>query len=139
MRVAFTLPEVMTTLVIVGIVSGIAVPYFRLARDRAAVHGATSALTGLVADTRHLATRWNRRTALTVDTASALAVVRASADTLKALPLQPLFGVKVGATRDSIAYYPSGLGFGAANTRFIVTRGAAAETITVSRAGRVHR
>jgi hypothetical protein len=42
-------------------------------------------------------------------------------------------------TRDSIAFYPSGLGYGAANTRLIVSRGAAAETVTVSRAGRVRR
>jgi hypothetical protein len=33
----------------------------------------------------------------------------------------------------------NGMGYGAANTRAIVTRGIAAETVTVSRLGRVRR
>jgi hypothetical protein len=38
-----------------------------------------------------------------------------------------------------MAYSASGLGFGAANMRVIVSRGASADTITVSRLGRVRR
>jgi len=38
-----------------------------------------------------------------------------------------------------MAYAASGLGYGASNLRVIVRRGASADTITVSRLGRVKR
>ena len=43
----------------------------------------------------------------------------------------------IAVTRDSITYAPTGLGYGAANTRIIVARGRWADTITTSRLGRV--
>lgn len=134
-----TLVELLITVSVVALLSGIAVPAFHNVRDRVAVHGAASATASALADARHHATRWNRRTALTVDTGRALVVVRAGPDTVGITPLHALFGVTLAATRDSIAYSPGGIGFGAANTRLIVARGAAAETLTVSRAGRVRR
>ncbi len=139
MRTGVTLIELITSLTIVGIVATIAVPSIARARDRAAVHGATSALVSSLAEARHLATRWNRRTAIRMDTAGRRVVVHAGADTVHRLSLGAVFGVSIAVTRDSIAYYPTGLGFGAANARFIVSRGAGAETVTVSRAGRVKR
>ena len=46
-------------------------------------------------------------------------------------------GVRLHATRDSMAYAANGLGVGAANLRLILSRGAHADTITISRLGRV--
>lgn len=139
MRTGLTLIELITVLTILGIITSVAVPNIATMRDRAAVRGATSALVSSLADARHLATRWNRRTAVRFDTSAVRAIVHSGQDTVAQLPLRVLFGVSLAVTRDSIAYYPTGLGFGAANARFIVTRGAAAETVTVSRAGRVKR
>lgn len=124
---------------LIAIVSAMAVPSIAQARDRAAVHGATSALVSALADARHQALRWQRRTAIRFDTSNGLAVVHAGTDTVALLPLRTLFNVSLQATRDSIAFYPTGLGYGAANTRLVVLRGASAETVTVSRAGRVRR
>ena len=134
-----TLLELATTVSIVGIVLSTAIPRYTLLRDRLAVDGATSALTSMLADTRHFAARWNRRTALSIDTATATLTLHAGVDTLDQVPLASLFRVSLAASRDSIAYYPSGLGYGASNTTFVVRRGAAAETVTVSRVGRVKR
>ena len=139
MRTGVTLIELITVLTILGILASVAVPSIASMRDRAAVRGATSALVSALADARHLATRWNRRTAVRLDTAAARAIVHTGRDTVGLVPLGELFGVSLVVTRDSIAYYPTGLGFGAANARFIVRRGAVAETVTVSRAGRVKR
>lgn len=139
MRSGFTLLETTLALVLIAIVSSMAVPAFARVRDRAAVHGATSALVSALAGARHHALRWQRRTAVRFDTAAAGAVVHAGSDTLSRSRLRDVFGVALAATRDSIAFYPTGLGYGAANTRLIVARGAAAETVTVSRAGRVRR
>ena len=47
----------------------------------------------------------------------------------KPMPLRP--------TRDSMTYYPNGLALGGANLSIVVTRGSAAETVLVSREGRV--
>ncbi|MEP7380692.1 MAG: type II secretion system protein [Gemmatimonadota bacterium] len=139
MRHGFTLLELAIVLSVIGLVSTIAIPSVARVRDRAAVHGATSALVSVLADARHQSLRWQRRTAIRFDTATGSAVVHAGQDTLSRLQLRTLFQVSLDATRDSIAFYPTGLGFGAANTRLIVARGIAAETVTVSRAGRVKR
>ena len=48
-------------------------------------------------------------------------------------------GVMLSASRDSMAYAPNGLGYGAANLTIILRRGESAETIFVSRLGRVRR
>ncbi|MEO7966672.1 MAG: hypothetical protein ABIT38_22465 [Gemmatimonadaceae bacterium] len=134
-----TLVELAAALAIAGIVMATAIPRYSHFRDRLAVYGATSALTSALADTRHLAARWNRRTALAIDTSAASLAVHAGTDTVTRVPLGALFQVGLAATRDSIAYYPSGLGYGASNATLIVRRGTAAETVTVSRIGRVKR
>ncbi|MBK6489153.1 MAG: hypothetical protein IPF98_20405 [Gemmatimonadetes bacterium] len=126
-------------LTICGVVASIAIPSVARVRDRSAVHGATSLLVSSLADARHQAARWQRRTAIRFDTSTASAVVHAGADTLSRAPLRALFEVALSVTRDSIAFYPTGIGYGASNATLIVTRGAAAETVTVSRAGRVKR
>ena len=70
-------------------------------------------------------------------TATATLAVHRGPDTLLARALGRLHGVRLSATRDSTAYAGDGLGYGAANLRLVVRRGAAAETVTVSRLGRV--
>jgi Tfp pilus assembly protein FimT len=139
MRTGVTILELLAALSLAAIMTAIAVPSIALARDRAAVHGATSSLVSTLADARHLAQRWNRRTAVLFDTTWGRAIVHAGPDTVQRLALSALFQVALATTRDSIAFYPTGLGYGAANARLIVSRGSAAETVTVSRAGRVRR
>lgn len=139
MRPGLTLLELTLVLTICGVVASIAIPSVSRVRDRSAVHGATTLLVSSLADARHQAVRWQRRTAIRFDTSIAAAVVHAGVDTLSRAPLRALFAVSLLATRDSIAFYPTGLGYGASNVRLIVARGAAAETVTVSRAGRVKR
>jgi len=79
------------------------------------------------------------RTAVRVDTRASRVVVHADRDTLSRLELRLSNAVAIDASRDSMAYSASGLGFGAANMRLILRRGASADTITVSRLGRVRR
>ncbi|MGQ0646763.1 MAG: prepilin-type N-terminal cleavage/methylation domain-containing protein [Gemmatimonadaceae bacterium] len=135
----FTLLEVLLVLLVVALILAIAMPRFLVLQDRLAAHGAASVLTRALLDARHFAVRRGERTALKVDTTTATVVVAATTDTLGLHRLHDIFGVSIAATRDSIAYAPSGLGYGAANTRYVVSRGAAAETITVSRVGRLRR
>jgi prepilin-type N-terminal cleavage/methylation domain-containing protein len=139
MRRGLTLIELLCVLAIIGLATGVAIPRFVDLRDRLAVHGATTTLMQSLADARHAAQRWDRVTAFTADTSRRVVAVRAGRDTVDQLQLGDLFGVTLRTTRDSIAYYPTGIGYGAANSTFVLSRGSAAETVTVSRAGRVHR
>ena len=43
----------------------------------------------------------------------------------------------VRASRDTVPYAPTGLGFGVANSTIVVSIGERAETVTVSRLGRM--
>lgn len=134
-----TLPELALVLSLVGLVSAIAAPRFHHLRHRLAVEGAASVVMRALIDARHVAARRGERAAVHVDVASGTVTVAAGADTLDVHHLHAVFGVTLAATRDSIAWAPSGLGYGAANASFVLSRGSAAETISVSRAGRVRR
>lgn len=74
-----------------------------------------------------------------MDTAGARLSIVAGTETVAVHDLGAVFGVRLSTTRDSIAWSPVGLGYGAANARLIVARGLATETVTVSRLGRVRR
>jgi prepilin-type N-terminal cleavage/methylation domain-containing protein len=139
MRAGFTMLELSLTVAMVGLVAGLALPRFATWRDRIAVDSAASSTMALLATARHGALRRAAVTAVRLDTTRGVVVVHAGFDTLEQRSLGIVHGVRIETTRDSIAYGPAGLGFGAANTRVILRRGAAAETVTVSRLGRARR
>ena len=139
MRTGTTLIEAGVAIAILGIMAGMTFPRFGSYRDRVAVEAATSATLSLLATARHTALRRALRTAVHLDTAGAVVLVVAGKDTIERRPLQQVHGVTFTTTRDSIAYTASGLGYGAANTQIVMRRGAAADTISVSRLGRARR
>ena len=139
MRTGTTLIEIGVTISILGLMAGMTFPRFGSYRDRVAVDAATSSTLSLLATARHAALRRATRTAMHFDTARAIVLVVAGVDTLELRPLREVHGVSLATTRDSIAFAPSGLGYGAANTQIILRRGAAADTIAVSRLGRARR
>ena len=139
MRRGTSLIELLLVLIVLAVVAGIAIPRFREVRDRVAADAGATAVVTLLSMARHAAVRRARVTAVVFDTAAGDIVVRSGADRLASRPLRAVHGVALATTRDSVAYAPNGMGYGAANTRVIVSRGAAAETLTVSRLGRVRR
>jgi Tfp pilus assembly protein FimT len=139
MRTGTTLVEVGITVSILGIMASLTFPRFGAYRDRIAVDAATSSTLSLLATARHAALRRAALTAVHLDTAGAIVAVVSGIDTLERRPLHEVHGVTMSTTRDSIAFAPSGLGFGAANTQIILRRGLAADTIAVSRLGRARR
>ena len=139
MRTGTTLIEIGVTISILGLMAGMTFPRFGSYRDRVAVDAATSSTLSLLATARHAALRRATLTAMHFDTARAIVLVVAGVDTLERRPLRDVHGVSLATTRDSIAFAPSGLGYGAANTQVILRRGAASDTIAVSRLGRARR
>lgn len=138
MRPGTTLPELLVTLVLLSALGTLAVPALAQLRDRVSVRLATADAQRALADARAAALTAARRTAVRVDAPHATLVVHAGADTLRVVPLAP-YGVTLSATRDSIAFGPHGLGWGAATTTLTLRRGTAQASLAVSRLGRVAR
>lgn len=139
MRSGTTLIEVGVTISILGLMASLTFPRFSAYRDRVAVDAATSSAMSLLATARHAALRRATLTAVHLDTAGAIISVVSGIDTIEHRPLHEVHGVSMSTSRDSIAFAPSGMGFGAANTQIILRRGNAADTIAVSRLGRARR
>jgi type II secretory pathway pseudopilin PulG len=123
-------------LAVVGVLLAVTVPSAAQLLDTATVLVARQEATALLALARGHARAAGRATAVSVRGAEARLVVHAGTDTLRAASWRAL-GVTLDATRDSLAYGPDGLGVGAANLRLILRRGGAADTLSVSRLGRV--
>ncbi|HEU4631409.1 MAG TPA: GspH/FimT family pseudopilin [Gemmatimonadaceae bacterium] len=136
-RAGHTLPEVAVALTLVAILLLAATVPARRLLDQAAVHAAASELATLLAVARELAVAGARPVAVRFDPEHGAATVLAGRDTLRRLALAADYGVTLATTRDSTAFAASGLGAGAANLSAVLTRGAAAETLFVSRLGRV--
>ena len=107
--------------------------------DGAHVHAASRNVSELLAFARDRAVATGQRTAVRFDGLHHRVLVHSGHDTVAKLSLHDDAGVSLSASRDSLSYQSSGLGYGAANLRVIVSRGAAQDTITVSRLGRVRR
>src|SRR5512138_987527 len=133
MRRGATLPELVAVLATIGVVSTIAIVRLGALRDGMSVRAATAETFATFA----LARRWSlsraTRTAIAIDTTTASLTVTSFADTIAHRRLGASHGVSMSATRDSMAYAPNGLGYGASNLSLVLWRGATAETVFVSR------
>ncbi|MBY0488378.1 MAG: hypothetical protein K2R93_00940 [Gemmatimonadaceae bacterium] len=136
-RAGRTLPEQLAVLAVTGLLLALAVAPGLPLLDRIAVASASQELVDLIGTARDIALARQQLTAVRIEASARRAVVHSGSDTLARTVLPD--GVRLESSRDSLAYAPTGLGYGAANLRLIVRRGQAADTITVSRLGRVSR
>jgi len=139
MRHGTTLPELMVVLTVVGVLVTVAVGRTNALRDRMSVRAAATETVATFALARRWAVSRTTRTAVALDSGSASLVVLAYADTISHRRLGSSHGVSLSHSRDSMAYAPNGLGYGASNLTVVLRRGSAAETVFVSRLGRVRR
>jgi type II secretory pathway pseudopilin PulG len=139
MRRGATILELVIVLSTIGLVTTIGAVRLGALRDRMSVRAAADETFATFA----LARRWSlsraTRTAITIDTSAVSLTVRSYTDTIARRQLGASHGVSMSATRDSMAYAPNGLGYGASNLSLVLRRRAAAETVFVSRLGRVRR
>ena len=137
MRRGYTLAELLIVIMIVAIVLAIALPRMQLTLDRIAVRTAASDVVALLNAARTLAIAGRAPVAVDVDSGSGTLRVRRGTEVVLSRVVGTTHGVQVGRTRDSLTYDPRGLGRGAANLSIVLKRRAAAETVFVSRFGRV--
>jgi prepilin-type N-terminal cleavage/methylation domain-containing protein len=136
MRGGFSLLEMMIVLVIVGILTAMSFPKLVSMAETASVHSASAEILAELATARQMAIAHGTRVAVRIEPLSARLTIASRTDTILSRRVGAAHHVTLDVTRDSIAYSPTGLGYGAANTRIIVRRGHAADTLFVSRLGR---
>jgi prepilin-type N-terminal cleavage/methylation domain-containing protein len=140
MRCGVTLIEVVTVLAVIGLVTAIVTPSLSRWTDRLAVDRATQEVAMFYWQARTSAIFRGRRVRVEFRADSLRASFEGIADSLfLARPGPDRHGVSLRASRPLIRLYPSGFGLGAANTKIVLRRGAAAESLTTSRLGRLKR
>lgn len=134
------MPELAMVLAIVGALSALAFPRAGGWLDRIAVSRAAGEVEGFYQTARFAAIFRSQRVRLEFRPDSLLAVSEGPSDSVfLRWPGPARHGVGLTVTRATIEIQPNGLGFGAANTKIVLRRGMAAESLTTSRLGRLRR
>jgi len=136
-RDGLTLVELCLVLTIIGLVTMIAVRQLGLYVDRSAAHAAVLEAAGLVARARDEAVAQRALVSVRFDTVTDALELRMRGTVLSRAALGHAHGVAISANRDSLTYDVRGLGYGAANLTLVARRGRAADSLVVSRLGRV--
>jgi prepilin-type N-terminal cleavage/methylation domain-containing protein len=136
-RSGLTLIELCLVLTIIGLVTTIAVRQLGLYLDRAAAHAAIVEAAAVVARARDEAVAQRIPASVRLDTVADALELRTGGITISRSALGRAHGVSLSTNRDSLAYDARGLGYGAANLTLVARRGGAAESLVVSRLGRL--
>lgn len=136
MRRGATLAELLVVCTVMAIAASVAAPRARAVLDGLRLRQAAHEVSGAVTLTRAAAIRRGERARLVVNESAASVVVESGADTLLRRDLWRMHHVALRASRDTITFAPSGLGYGIANSTIVLSIGQRAETVTVSRLGR---
>jgi type II secretory pathway pseudopilin PulG len=134
---AFTLLDCVAAITIMGIVTAISIPRAAAFLDSLAVHGAVSDAFAIFSTARAAAVSSAAQATVDIDTVRSLMVVKSGTDTILARDLGLNHKVKLAASRQTITYSASGLGYGAGNLTLVIKRGRAVDSLFVSRLGRV--
>ena len=136
-RSGLTLIELCLVLTILGLTTLIASRQLVLYLDRSAARAAVAEAATVVVRARDEAVAQHAMTSVWFDTVTAALELHARGVPISRAALGHAHGVTLSANRDSLAFDARGLGYGAANLTMVARRGHAAETLVVSRLGRV--
>jgi prepilin-type N-terminal cleavage/methylation domain-containing protein len=136
-RRGLTLVELCLVLTVIGLSAAVAVRQLGVYLDRAAARAAVVEAGALVARARDEAVALRTPASIRFDTAADALELRMGGATLARAALGSAHGVSLAANRDSIAYDVRGLGYGAANLTLVARRGRVADSLVVSRLGRI--
>jgi prepilin-type N-terminal cleavage/methylation domain-containing protein len=136
-----TLPELLTVMVIMGLVASIAIHPMNHALDRAAVDEGAQRYGAMFETARAFAVARARQSRLELDTLRGVVLIelRRGQSTWDTVDQRPLGRAHVGASQTLVTFSSLGVGLGLSNGRIIFSRGNAADTLTISRTGRLKR
>ncbi len=132
-----TIAELLLTLAILGIVTSIAAPRAASLIDRVSVKGATQDVVLALGAARAASSSRGAYASFVADTRTGHLRVVSGGEILLDRDILHIRGVTLEASRESVTFAPGGLGWGAANTTVIVSRGSRSDTVVMSRLGRV--
>ena len=136
-RGGFSVLELLTVLAVLALLMAIALPRMRAIADRSAVRNAGRDARMAFSFAQRRAVALGLHVAVWIDTTAQTMVVGDAGGSMLTRALGAAYGVSLASTRDSMAYTPLGLAWGAANLTLVVRRGDAADTVSISRVGRV--
>jgi Tfp pilus assembly protein FimT len=139
MRRAFTIIETTIAVCLICILGAIGAPHVSRLLDAIEVREAAIEVETLFSSARHIAIARSSQTSVEIDTARKVVSVLMGQDTLRTRDLGTEHRVQLKSSRSSVAYSPTGLGYGAANVTVVVLRNASVDSVVVSRLGRVRR
>jgi prepilin-type N-terminal cleavage/methylation domain-containing protein len=139
MQKGLTAIEMIVVLAVIAVIMGITMPTVARLHDGIAVRNATAEALSAFATARHSAIVRGAAVGVGVDRPPGFVTVAVNGEMLLQRDLERTYGIALSSTRDSTAYSPLGHGFGAANLSLVISRGRVAETLFVSREGRVRR
>jgi Tfp pilus assembly protein FimT len=136
-RPGATLIELVIVVIIVSILTGITLLRAGQFLDSIAVRGAVTEIQSLFSLARHVAISRGAQSTLLIDESAGAITIRSGSEIVRTREVGTAHRVTLSTNRNSIIYSPIGVGYGAANFSLVVSRGAVADTIVVSRLGRV--
>lgn len=135
-----TLVELAVVLALVALLAAVTLPVAWRWSDRMAVERAVWEVAVFYHAARQSAVLRGRDTRIEFGTDSLRAVEAAMPDSvILARPGPGRHGAVLTASRPSVTLQASGLGLGGANTKLVIRRGTAADSLTTSRLGRLKR
>jgi len=137
MRHAFTIIELTVTICILTVLSAIAIPRVGGFLDKIRVQSAVAEIESLFSTARHIAIARSEQATVDIDTIAGVIYVSVGSDTLRKRRIGATHDVELAANRMQMSYSATGMGYGAANLSVVVRRNAFADTVFVSRLGRV--
>jgi Tfp pilus assembly protein FimT len=129
--------ELLASLTVTAVLLALSLPRYAAWRDATAAREAASELARALGSARETAVLRAGFVSVVLDSIRGAAVLDANGGELERHELTQRYGVTLSANRDSVVYDPHGLGYGAASMSVVLRRGSAADTVTVSRMGRV--
>ena len=139
MRRGITLVELVMVCTFLALLAGLTVPRIGAVLDAVRLDQAAHEVAGALTLARATAIGRGAFVHVVIDEAAGAVRVESGGDTLRTRALRTLHRVSLRASRDTITYAPTGMGHGVANSTIVVGIGARAETVTVSRLGRMRR
>ena len=124
----------------IGVISSLAAPRVAGYVDWLAVNRAEAETAAFYNRARIVAVYRSVRVRIEFSGDSLIAIAEGATDSILGRMQGPgRHGVALEASRAEIRLYPNGLGLGATNTKLVFRRGAAADSLTISRLGRIRR
>ena len=136
-RRGFSAIEVTIVIGVISVLSAIAMPAMVGLLDHMRVRAAVTEIESLFGAARHIAIARATIASVEIDTVKGTISVTVAGDTLRRGEPRIEHGVELATNRTSMSYAATGIGYGAANLSVVVRKGSIADTIVVSRLGRV--